>query len=260
MNPSPAPHWLYRGTVLHRRLRPVQHAFRYRAFFLRIPLSRIGELQNPLFSLNRFNLFSLHFADHGDGGDPLAWIRGLLERENVSGADGEIVLQTFPRVLGYVFNPVSFWFCHAASGALRAVVAEVNNTFGERHCYLLQGAAGQAGIRCGEALDAAKAFHVSPFFAVEGRYRFRFAGAPLERPARCVARIDYFDDRGDLLHTSLSGTAGPCSAAALLRVFCSHPWMTVGVMARIHWQALQLWLKGVPFHRKPAPPAQPLSR
>jgi len=261
-----APPWLYRGTVIHRRLRPVDHRFRYRVFYLRFPLSRIGELRNRLFSLNRFNLFSFHFADHGDGGDPHTWIRGLLAREGVSGADGEIVLQTFPRVLGYVFNPVSFWYCHAADGGLRAILAEVNNTFGERHCYLLEGADPRAGIRTGELLRATKVFHVSPFCAVEGSYRFRFvagAGAGTGRPAdalRCVARIDYADQAGDLLHTSVSGAAGPFSAAALLRVCLSHPMMTLGVIARIHWQALRLWLKRVPFHHKPAPPAQTVTR
>ena len=257
MSRAPAPPWLYSGTVLHRRLRPAKHAFRYGVFFLRFPLSRTGELPNRLFSLNSFNLFSFHFADHGDGGDPQAWIRGLLEREGVGGADGEIVLQTFPRVLGHVFNPVSFWFCHAACGALRAVVAEVNNTFGERHCYLLQGADAQAGIAAGELLRATKVFHVSPFCAVEGAYHFRFAAEPARR---CVARIDHCDDGGDLLHTSVSGTAGPFSAPALLRVLLAHPMMTLGVMARIHWQALRLWLKRVPFYRKPAPPARTVTR
>ena len=269
-----APRWLYTGTVMHRRLRPAAHQFRYGVFFLRIPLSRLGELRNPLFSLNRFNLFSFHYADHGDGGDPQTWVRGLLAAEGVRGVDGEVVLQTFPRVLGYVFNPVSFWFCHAADGALRAIVAEVNNTFGERHCYLLQaqaapdaqGAALAATpadwrvIGNGVTLHARKVFHVSPFCAVEGDYRFRFADSSAAGVQRCVARIEYGDAAGDLLHTSVSGRAGAFSAGALLRVFLTHPMMTLGVVARIHWQALQLWLKRVPFHRKPTPPAQPVTR
>ena len=268
--------WLYTGTVMHRRLRPAVHSFRYRVFFLRFPLSRLQELQGPLFSLNRFNLLSFHQADHGDGGDPLAWIHGLLARHGVDDAGGEVVLQTFPRVLGYVFNPVSFWFCHAADGGLRAVVAEVNNTFGERHCYLLEA----PGVRIanGALLGARKVFHVSPFCAVEGGYRFRFgttgAGAHPEvqsgsqpgsqlgsQPtARCVARIDYADAEGDLLHTSMSGQAQTFSSAALAHVFLTHPLLTVGIVLRIHWQAARLWLKRVPFYRKPAPPAQPVTR
>ena len=136
---APRPHWLYTGLVMHRRLRPVEHGFRYGVFFLRFPLSRLAQLRGPLFALDRFNLFSFHRADHGDGGDPLQWIGGLLRREGVREVIGEVELQTFPRVLGYVFNPVSFWYCHNTAGELIAILAEVNNTFGERHCYLLQG-------------------------------------------------------------------------------------------------------------------------
>jgi hypothetical protein len=257
--------WLYAGSVMHRRLRPVAHRFAYRVFFLRFPLSRIAELANPLFSLDSFNLFSFHRADHGDGGDPQAWIAALLAREGVADAGGEVVLQTFPRVLGHVFNPVSFWFCHNSEGALRAIVAEVNNTFGERHCYLLEAAApaGQwRAIGRGTPLHARKVFHVSPFFAVEGGYRFRFAAAPAnhESEARCVARIDYLDAAGDLLHTAISGRACAFDAPTLLRLWFTHPMMSFGLMLRIHWQALQLWRKRLPFHRKPAPPIQPVTR
>ena len=115
---------LYFGGVMHARLRPRRNAFRYRVFFLRLPLSRLAEAKNSLFSINRWNLFSFHFSDHGarDGTDPELWIRQLLDREGVDRADGEVVLQTFPRVLGYVFNPVSFWFCHDRSGGLRAIL------------------------------------------------------------------------------------------------------------------------------------------
>ena len=255
---APRPHWLYTGLVMHRRLRPVEHGFRYGVFFLRFPLSRLAQLRGPLFALDRFNLFSFHRADHGDGGDPLQWIGGLLRREGVREVIGEVELQTFPRVLGYVFNPVSFWYCHNTAGELIAILAEVNNTFGERHCYLLQGAG--PTIRKGEQLAARKVFHVSPFFAIEGGYRFRFADASAWDGERCVARIDYADAQGDLLHTSVSGRARSLTSWALLAVFFSHPMMTLGVMARIHWQALRLWSKRLPFHRKPAPPAQAVSR
>ncbi|HJS38938.1 MAG TPA: DUF1365 domain-containing protein, partial [Burkholderiales bacterium] len=125
------------GTVMHRRLRPVEHRFAYRVFFLRLPLTRLAEAALPV---NRPGLASFHFRDHGarDGTHPLAWIRGVLAREGIE-ADGEVWLHCFPRVLGYVFNPVSFWFCEDREGKLRAVLAEVNNTFGERHSYLLAG-------------------------------------------------------------------------------------------------------------------------
>jgi DUF1365 family protein len=236
---------LLTGTVMHRRLRPVAHRFFYRVFFLRLPLTR---LEGAAIPVNRAGWCSFHFRDHGarDGTHPLAWIRALLAREGIA-ADGEVWLQCFPRVLGYVFNPVSFWFCEDRAGNLKAVLAEVNNTFGERHSYLL---------RAGAALEAQKAFHVSPFFPVAGRYRFRFE----ERGGMRVARIDYLDEAGALLHTSISGSPRPLTRAALAAAFLAHPFMTLGVMGRIHWQALRLWLKRVPFHRKPAPPAEEFSR
>ena len=272
--------WLYLGEVLHRRVKPVVNAFRYRVFFLKFPLHRVAELSNAVFAVDRFNLLSFHHADHGDGADLLTWARALLAREGVSDADGEIWLQCFPRVLGYVFNPVSFFFCHRADGRLRAIVAQVNNTFGERHCYLLEASA-PAGveplIRNGQLLTARKVFHVSPFCAIEGGYRFRFletgasgletGASGLEArtpgaaaPRRNVARIDYHDAAGDLILTSISGAAQPFTAAALAGAFVRHPMMTFGVVVRIHWQALRLWLKRVPFHRKPAPPSQFVTR
>ena len=161
-------------------------------------------------------------------------------------SDGEIWLQTFPRVLGYVFNPVSFWFCHRRDGSLRAIVCEVNNTFGERHCYLLDAPA------FGSELRADKVFHVSPFCQVEGGYRFRFMVTPGR--ARTVVRIDYDDGQGPLLQTSVSGALELASAASLRRALWRHPAMTLGVIARIHWQALRLWLKRVRFFHKPAAP------
>lgn len=245
------------GRVMHRRLRPVAHAFAYRVFFFSIPLSNVAALENRWVGVNRPGLLSFRFADHGarDGSHPLAWIRGLLEREGLSAADGEVWLQAFPRVLGYVFNPVSFWFCHDAAGALRAVVCEVNNTFGERHCYVLAHPDARP-IRPGEALAARKAFHVSPFFPVAGAYRFRFAAG--ER--RTLARIDYHDAAGDLLHASIAGECRPYGARPVLAAFLAHPFMTAAIVARIHWHALRLWLKRVPFFPRPSPPQKAVSR
>jgi hypothetical protein len=128
------------GQVRHTRLRPALHAFEYGHYFLRLPLRTLGarDFGCALFSRNRFNLLSFHDADHGGGsGALLDWIDTLMRAEGVPDADGEVWLQTMPRVLGFVFNPVSFWFCHRRDGALRAVLCDVRNTFGERHCYLL---------------------------------------------------------------------------------------------------------------------------
>lgn len=252
------------GVVRHERLRPARNAFSYGVFTLMLPLRSLGSapLVTRLCSRNRFNLLSFHDRDHGDGQTPLLhWIDALLQAEGIDDADGEVWLQTFPRVLGYVFNPVSFWYCHRRDGSLRAVVCEVNNTFGERHCYLLdQGRT----LRWGELLSSRKVFHVSPFCDVAGRYQFRFMRALRQQGQRnverSVARIDYHDDVGPLLLTSVSGVLRPLNDAAALLAFVRHPLMTLGVIARIHWQALKLFIKRVPFFRKPLPPSKALSR
>lgn len=251
------------GRVRHVRLRPVRHAFAYAVYQLRLPLRTLAArpFGNAVLAHNRFNLFAFHDADHGDGTTPpLAWIDALLQREGIDDAAGEIWLQTFPRVLGYVFNPVSFWFCERGDGALRAVVCEVNNTFGERHCYLLANADGTP-LRRGEELAARKVFHVSPFCRVEGRYRFRFEQDALADGAtRHRARIDYDDRDGPLLLTAIDGSTRALTTAALLAVFVRMPLMTLAVQLRIHWQALRLWLRRVPFFPKPVPPSNEVSR
>ncbi|MBI1396568.1 MAG: DUF1365 family protein [Betaproteobacteria bacterium] len=248
---------LFRGEVMHARVRPRRHAFRYRVFFLRLRLGDEDRARRGLLSVDRFNLFSFHRRDHGprDGRDLLGWIRELLRNEGVAGADGEVWLQAFPRVLGYVFNPVSFWLCHDREGRLRAVLCEVNNTFGESHNYLVCHADGRP-IEPGDELSARKVFHVSPFFRVEGAYRFRFETAP----ARTCIRIDYDGPDGRLLATSVSGSGEALTTTSLIRCFFVYPWLTLGVILRIHWQALKLWRKGMPFFGKPEPPVRGTTR
>jgi hypothetical protein len=246
------------GRVMHARLAPRRHRFHHGVYFLRVPLSAIDALRGPVFGVDRFHLLSFHRRDHGpeDGSSLDAWIRALLAREGIDAADGEVWLQCFPRVLGYVFNPVSFWFCEDAAGALRAVLAEVRNTFGERHLYLLAHA-DQRPIGPRDALHARKVFHVSPFFDVAGGYRLAFD----PDPAHTLARVDHHDADGHpVLMTSISGTARPAGTAVWLRAFFAFPWMTVGVIGRIHWHALRLWIKGVRFRPKPTPPAEELTR
>ncbi len=253
---------LGRGEVRHTRLRPTHHAFRYPTYFLMLPLRSLAKAEAnthmhaaeaPTLARNRRALLSFYDRDHGDGrSDALAWLLELLAAQGVHDTDGEIWLQTYPRVLGYVFKPVSFWYCHRGDGTLRAVVVEVNNTFGERHCYLLDG----PDVRWGATLRAQKVFHVSPFCAVSGHYRFRF----MRTHGHIVARIEHDDDAGPLILTSLSGTLEPLSRERARRAFFATPLMTLGVVARIHWHAMQLWLKRVPFYRKPAPPRALSSR
>jgi uncharacterized protein len=240
---------LFFGEVMHSRLRPRRNRFVYRVFFLSLRVDQIDALRGPLFSVDRWNLFSLHRRDHGarDGSELEPWIRGLLAREGLDRTDGPIWLQTFPRVLGYVFNPVSFWLCHDRAGGLRAVLCQVRNTFGEHHNYLLAHC-DQRPILRGERLTARKVFHVSPFCEIDGCYRFRFA---LDRGA-CAIRIDYDDTHGPLLVTSLRGRGEAMTTRSLARAFAYYPWMTLAVIPRIHWQALRLWLKGCRFRPHPA--------
>ncbi len=241
---------LFTGQVMHRRLRPVEHAFVYPVFYVRLPLRRLESANCPIFSVDRSNLLAFHQRDHGprDGSPLLPWIESLLAERGLP-ADGEIVVQTMPRLCGILFNPVSFWFCHDRAGALVAVLAEVNNTFGGRHAYLLHNPDG-APLRDGQELRASKVFHVSPFNEIVGGYRFRFH---VDR-AQPLVRIDYDDGEGPLLLTALSGRRRGWGSRALLGVLARMPLLTAGVIFRIHWQALQLWLKGVPFRGAgPAP-------
>ncbi|MDE2398539.1 MAG: DUF1365 domain-containing protein [Burkholderiales bacterium] len=235
------------GLVRHERRRPAAHAFAYPTAFLLLPMRALAREGAGALARNRAALLSFHDADHGDGGaDALAWVEALLARQGVAGVDGEIWLQTFPRVAGFVFKPVSFWYCHGADGRLRAVVAEVNNTFGERHCYVLD----DPDLAWGATVQARKEMHVSPFCPVQGTYRFRFARSG----ERIVARVELDDAQGLLLVTSVSGRTAPLTAARVRASLRRMPLLTLGVVARIHWQALRLWVKRVPWFRKPPYP------
>jgi uncharacterized protein len=252
------------GQVRHTRLRPRRNAFAYPTYFLMLPLRSMasGAVAGDL-AVNRRAALAFYEADHGDGRGPeaggaLAWLDQLLAAEGVTDALGEVWLHTYPRVFGFTFKPVSFWYCHRTDGSLSAVLVEVNNTFGERHCYLV------TEPRYGVEATARKVFHVSPFCAVQGGYRFRFmrTAAPQgeQVPARTVVRIDYDDEDGPLLCTSVSGELQPATAAALSRALWRYPAMTWMVVARIHWQALKLWFKRTAFHSKPRPPEQFVTR
>jgi DUF1365 family protein len=242
------------GLVRHARLKPVAHAFAYPTSFLLLPLRSMAAGQGcGLLSRNRRAPLSFFDQDHGDARqDCLAWIEELLRGHDITDADGEIWLHCYPRVFGYCFKPVSFWYCHRADGSLRAILVEVNNTFGERHCYLLD------SPRMGRELRAGKVFHVSPFCKVEGSYRFRFMLRADH--SRTVARIDYDDLDGPLLQTSVSGTLEPLTRRAMRRALWAYPLMTLGVIARIHWQALRLWCKRAPLFARPPVPEKFVSR
>lgn len=248
---------LIRGEVIHHRRTPASHRLSYPACLLRLPLSRLHELPAHGLPVNRFGWMTFDERDHGrrDGWPLEVWMRALLRRHRVS-ADGEIELVCFPRMFGYAFKPVSFWLCRDAAGAVRAVLAEVHNTFGEAHNYLLCND-DRSPLRNGQSLTAQKTFHVSPFLEVAGRYAFRFDFGP----GRFLARIDYTDAVGaTVLTTSVSGDCEPLTRAALRRARLHFPLQAIAVVLQIHWNALLLWCKSVPFHSKPEPPLKETSR
>lgn len=248
------------GQVWHRRLRPVDHSFHYATYFVLLPLRALREQPSGALKRNRFGLLSFFDRDHGEGGsDALAWFESLLAAEGVDDADGEVWLHTFPRVLGHTFKPVSFWYAHRADGSLAAVLAEVNNTFGERHCYLLSG----PDLRWGVEHQMQKVFHVSPFCSVSGHYRFHFVRAPSQQHLgreHTVARVDLHDATGLLLQTSVSGELRELTPQTTRLAFFGTPLMTLVVVSRIHWHALRLALKRVPFFSKPPKPERFVTR
>ena len=243
------------GQVRHSRTRPRRHAFAYPTWFLLLPMRSLAKQPAAELALNRRAAISFHDADHGDGrsiaqGGALAWLDELLQTQGILDAQGEVWLHCYARVWGYAFKPVSFWYCHRSDNSLAAILVEVNNTFGERHCYVLP------QPHYGQTLHADKVFHVSPFCHVQGRYDFRFMRAEHEGESKTVVRIDHSDADGLLISTSVSGKLQPLTAQSLRQALWRYPLQSFGVIARIHWQALGLWLKRVPFVRKPPPPAE----
>jgi len=252
------------GEVIHHRFSP-ENLFRYFTFYIRIPM-RSRKFNPQLFKNsgigdNQFSWISFYDKDHGDQNlYSLEWIEHILQKSQLANeVDGEIWLHTFPRILGFVFNPVSFWFCHQSNGTLKAIIAEVNNTFGERHTYLLKAPNNQS-IAWGKELFTEKIFHVSPFFDVIGHYRFRFMQQSSNNPhPKYVSRIDYFQGDQHTLMTSVNGTEYPLNFYTKFKAISRFPLLTISVVVKIHWQAVKLWVKGAKFYKKPKPPNIPIS-
>lgn len=251
---------LYVGRVMHQRLKPVRHRLRYRVFSLLLDIDALPALAQRLrlFSLNRFNLFSLHERDYGAG-------EGIGLREHVErqlhaaglAGGGAIRLLTMPRILGHAFNPLSVYYCERPEGGLQAVLYEVNNTFGQRHSYLIpvdgaQREAAHIDQHC------AKRFHVSPFMDLDMRYAFRIEPPAPDRPGLAVG-ITVADADGPVLVARIDARRKSLTDGALALAFVTHPLLTLKVVVAIHWEALRLWLKGAPFRRCPPAPAQPVT-
>lgn len=242
---------LYAGKVMHRRLKPKRHDLRYRMFWLLLDLDELDALDKAtrIFSRNHFNLFSFFDRDHLDGSPtPLRdQIECHLRSAGIEPDGGAIRVAALPRILGYVFNPLSVYYCHARDGRLLAMLYEVNNTFGERHSYLIP-----VDENNTEPIvqSCAKELHVSPFMDLALSYDFRVTvpGASLS------VSVNARDKDGVLLATSFSGNRVALSDSALLRAFFGHPLLTLKVLLGIHWEALKIWLKGVKIRPKPSPP------
>ncbi|MBS0252199.1 MAG: DUF1365 family protein [Proteobacteria bacterium] len=231
---------IYSGSVMHRRVRPVPHLLRYRVFWLLLDLREIDRISKALwlFSRNRFNALGFYDRDYGDGGQtPLcAQIQQQLQKSDVR-ADGKIMLLSMPRMLGYVFNPLSLFFCYDVGDRLKAIVYEVHNTFGERHRYVIpvEGDGKTIDQRC------EKAFYVSPFLGMDLRYEFKVAPPG----KRISVAIRGYDSSGLVIVTALSGAARALTDGALLSSLIMFPLLTLKVIAAIHWHALRLYLKGL---------------
>ena len=239
-----APAALYWGKVMHARWRPVQHRFTYRVMSLLIDLDRLNEAdrQSYLFGINRAAPFSFHERDHGEGkGAGLSqYVRRLAAKRGIDLSGGRVLLLCYPRVLGYVFNPLSIYFCYDASGNPALLIYEVRNTFGEMHSYVLpvQEAADRA-IRQSQA----KQFYVSPFMAMETHYRFSVS--PPEQEVK--VRILQSGAQGAMFAAAFCGRRRPLTSRSLLAALLGLPLLTFKVIAAIHWEAMRLWLKGVPY-------------
>jgi uncharacterized protein len=248
---------IYSCRVMHQRFFPVAYRFRYQVYSALFDIDRLEALaeRSRWFSLNRFNVFSLHIRDHGrrDGSAWRPWIEARLAEHGVDLEGGRIRLLAMPRMLGHAFNPLSVWYCEHADGRPLAVLLEVRNTFGEHHHYLLRADPGPRPwpVRG----DKAKRFHVSPFIDMRPRYVFQ-----LDEPDSSLRiTIQEFEDDELMLVASQTGQAMPFTDRNLLRILYTMPWATTKVMVLIHWQALKIWRRGGHFHRKPEPPVQEVS-
>jgi DUF1365 family protein len=240
------------GQTYHGRKGSVANAFRYGVDF--VLLDADHDTGPTFFSRNRANLAALHDTDHGGApkhGRGAAWVRDVLTKHNLP-QPTRIRLLAQPRLLGHVFNPVAFWLCEDACG-LYAFIAEVTNTYGDRHSYLCH-RPDLAPITAEDHLTAQKIFHVSPFQTISGGYTFRID----LRPDRLNIVIDFTTGAEGLIAT-LTGRLTPLTNAGIVKALIRRPFGSRRVLALIHWQALKLWVKGAAFRSRPQPPTSEVS-
>ncbi len=250
---------LYEGRVWHRRFKPREHKLAYRIPMVLLDLDELPDLDRRLrlFSHNRFNLMDFREADHLDGtATPL---RAQVDRILTAGgfaAGGRVRLLCMPRVLGSVFNPLSVYFCEAPGGGLQAILYEVNNTFGQRHSYLLKAEEGALDVRHG----CEKRFYVSPFNDLRMTYDFRvIPPGDFSDEQPLSVRIDVKDAEGLLMTAAFAGQREALTDGTLFAAWLRHPLLMGKVLGSIHWEALKLWLKGMKLTPRPPAPEQPVT-
>ena len=233
---------------MHHRFKPKRHRFTYSVVSALLDLDELDSLDRKLrfFSVDRFNLFSWHNKDHGDGSNTplLNQVKEKLSQHQLDEFGASVKLLCYPRMFGYVFNPLSVYYCYDQTGKLGAILYEVSNTFKERHTYLIKADPANPDRLLRQRSD--KVFYVSPFMPMDANYQFRMR-PPADRVAVCIRQSHQNES---LLHATFTGERRALSDRSLISTLCGYPMMTFKVIGGIHWEALRLWKKGVPLQKR----------
>ena len=238
--------YIYNGSVIHKRFKPKEHFFKYKVFSLLIDLSELDDLDKRIsfFSINKFNLISFYEKDHGerDGSSLISWVKLNLKKNSINSENIKIKLLCYPRILGYVFNPLSVFFVYDESEKLISILYEVKNTFGEQHTYFFKVDNESNLIQN----NCSKKFHVSPFIEMDCKYFFRI----LNPADKLSVIIDQYDKEGKILFASQDGRKSDLNSKQLIKSYLKHPLMTFKIISAIHFEAFKLWVKGIKFIKK----------
>ena len=238
--------FIYNGTVIHKRFKPKMHFFKYDVFSLLIDLAELKILDKKIkfFSYNRFNLISFFEKDHGDrdGSSLEDWVKRNLDQNNIVYKNIKIKLLCYPRILGYVFNPLSVFYIYDEDENLISILYEVKNTFGEQHTYIFKTKNNDNLLRH----NCSKKFHVSPFIEMDCNYFFRI----LNPGDKLSVIIDQYDQEGKILFASQDGIRSDLTNKNLMNSYLKHPLMTFKIISAIHFEAFKLWIKGIKFVKK----------
>ena len=237
---------IYNGKVIHKRFKPKTHYFKYNVFSLLIDLSELEYLNKKIkfFSHNKFNLISFYERDHGNRDDTslVLWVKKNLEDNNISSKNVKIKLLCYPRILGYVFNPLSVFYIYDIDETLKCILYEVKNTFGEQHTYIFKVDNEQNLYQH----NCSKKFHVSPFIEMNCKYFFRL----LKPGEKISVIIDQYQADEKILYASQDGKRADFNTKELIKSYLRHPLMTFKIISAIHFEAFKLWAKGIKFIKK----------